>query len=191
MRVQRTSNCAASSVAGAWVAKRSVVGASAGLRINRLLGSRQLLRKRRALEIETAPEHEHGVQHLVRRSDETFLVDMTVGEQPCELVRRVLRVVRFDARVPREEADVEGFQPRALAVASPALDELVPETGGRPVLDCPRGGRCYLVILVRVEPLQLVAKVQGGAGAEAPLAEIRKIEPELARHARKQLEVRG
>src|SRR5688572_32003870 len=112
MRVQRTSNCAASSVGGAWVAKRSVVGASAGLRINRLLGSRQLLPallylghpcprlrcctsgfhvrvggERRALQIEAAPEDEHGVQHLVRGPDETFLVDMTVGEQPCELVR--------------------------------------------------------------------------------------------------------
>ena len=32
--------------------------------------------------------------------------------------------------------------------------------------------------------------MQRGAGAEAPLAEVREIEPELPRHAREQLEVR-
>ena len=58
---------------GVSLANRSVVDASAGLRMNSLLGG-----QRGTLNVEAAPEHEHGVQHEVRVFDEAFLVDVVV-----------------------------------------------------------------------------------------------------------------
>ena len=123
--------------------------------------------------------------------DEAVFVDVVVRQDLRELVLRVLRMIGFDARVPSEEAQLERFHLHAPAVALPAFDELVPEARGRPILDGPRGGRRDLVVLVRVEPLQLVAEVQRRARAEAALAELGKVEAELPSHAREQLEVRG
>jgi hypothetical protein len=100
-------------------------------------------------------------------------------------------VIRLDPRVPREETDVERFHARALAEASPPFDELVPEAGGGPVLDRTRRGRRNLVVLVCIEPLELVAEVQRRARTEAPFAKVHEIEPELPRHAHEQLKVSG
>ena len=97
--------------------------------------------ERRTLEIEAAPEHEHGIQHEVRVSDEALFVDVVVRQELGELVLRVLGVIRLDARVPGEETDVEGLLMHSLDVAVPPLYELVPEAGRRPVLDGPRRGR--------------------------------------------------
>src|SRR6188508_1432589 len=111
------------------LAKRST---SAGFRIDGTFGG-----QRRTLEVEAAPEHEHGVQHQVRVFDEAVFVDVAVLQDLCELVLRVLRVVGFDAGVPGEEAHVERLPLPALAIAFPARDELIPKTCSGPVLDGP------------------------------------------------------
>src|SRR6185503_9649781 len=96
-----------------------------------------------------------------------------------------------EPRVPCEEADVQVLRPAPVAIALPALDELVPKAGGRPVLDGPGGGGRDGVVLVRVPAHELVAEEQRGGRAEPTLAELRELETEVARHAQQQLEVRG
>src|SRR5690606_36003623 len=143
-----------------------------------------------AQPVEAAPEDEHPVQHLPRMLDEDLLVDGTLLQEVLELVVRVTGVIALELRVPREEADVEPLEAAALGVPAPAFDEIVPEARGSPVLDGPRCGRRDRVVLVAVQPDQLVAEVERRGRAEAALAEVGETEPELTRHTREQLEVR-
>src|SRR5690606_223421 len=75
-------------------------------------------------------------------------------------------------------------------VAPPAFDELVPEARRRPVLDRARRGGRGRIVLVAVEPDQLVAEAQRRRRREAALAELVEPEAELSRHAGEKLEVR-
>src|SRR5688572_12090814 len=97
-------------------------------------------RQSRTLNVEAAPENEHGVQHQIRVADEAFLVDVVFRENLGQLVRCNFSMIGFNTCVPSEEADVEGPSALSLAVPFPSLDELVPESGGCPVLDGPGRG---------------------------------------------------
>src|SRR5690606_6648152 len=143
-----------------------------------------------ALTVQSAPEHEHAVEHPPRELDEDVLVHGALLEQVLDLVVGMPGVIALELRVPREEADVERHEAAAFRVALPALDELVPEPRGRPVLDRPGRRRGHGVVLVAVQLDQLVAELERRGRAEAALAEVAEAEAEVPRHAREQLEVR-
>src|SRR5690606_20479923 len=143
-----------------------------------------------ALPIESAPEAEHAVEHLPRMRDEDVVVDIAAAQDVLDLVVRMLRVITFELRMPGEKADVERFESPSPPKVAPAVDELVPEAGRRPVLDGPRRRGRDRVVLVPVKADQLVAEVQRRRCAEAALAEVAKAEPELSGHAHEQLEMR-
>src|SRR5690606_36153595 len=143
-----------------------------------------------ALPVQAAPEHEHAVEHAPRVLDEDVLVDGALLEEVLDLVVGMPGVIALELRMPREEAHVERHEAAAFRVAPPALDELVPEARGRPVLDRPGRRRGDRVILVAVQPDQLVAELERLGRAEAALAEIAEPEAELPRHPGEQLEVR-
>src|SRR5690606_5751755 len=90
-----------------------------------------------ALPVQAAPEHEHAVEHAPRVLDEDVLVDGALLEEVLDLVVGMPGVIALELRMPREEAHVERHEAAAFRVAPPALDELVPEARGRPVLDRP------------------------------------------------------
>src|SRR5262252_8194915 len=105
---------------------------------------------RATLLVEPAPKDGDAVEHLARASDERVLVDCLLRAKTFELLPRVVRMIRLEPRVPREETHVERAHVVTLTVASPTAHELVPEPGRRPVLDCPRGRRGDRVALVRI-----------------------------------------
>src|SRR4051812_788862 len=97
-------------------------------------------------------------------------------------------VLVLDLVVPRPEPQ---RQLRALPLLErpQAGDELLPEAGGRPVLD--RVGRTFgdRRVLVAVDAQELVAEEEGGRRAVAALAEILEAQAERGREADQPFEV--
>ena len=87
--------------------------------------------------VEPTPKYEHGIEHLVRVMHESVLIDVVRSENARQLLGRVPCVVGFEPRVPGKKARVQRLSRAALPIVPPALDELVPETGGGPILDSP------------------------------------------------------
>ena len=99
------------------------------------------------------------------------------------------RVLGLDAVVPGKERDLEPRQPCRLDVQQTVF-QLLPETGGGPVLDGEAGPLGHPVVFAAVEPLQLVAKVQRVRAPVPALAQIVKPQAEGLAHGQQPFEVR-
>ena len=120
----------------------------------------RLARQGQAVLVQPFPEDRDAIQHLVAETDEGVLVERALEIQPLQLFLGVLRVLGLQARVPGEEGEREVLSV-ARIVALEVGDELVPETGGGPVLDGVARGLGDEILRAAVEPDQLVAEEKG------------------------------
>jgi hypothetical protein len=104
------------------------------------------------LLVQTLPEGRHAIGHFVAVVDEGVLADFSFEVQLFEFLLGVPGVLGFQAAVPGEERKGQ-IRSGAGVVLGKALDELVPEAGGGPVLHGVAGGLGSLIIRAAIETL--------------------------------------
>jgi hypothetical protein len=131
--------------------------------------------------LQPVPERGHAIQHFTPVANEIVLVDLVLKIVLLQLFLSVAGVLRFQPVVPCEKA--EGDSGAVLrVVARQAIDQLLPEPRGSPVLHGKASRLRNRVIFVAVEPHKLVAEEQRRGGAETPLADFSKLELERLRN---------
>src|SRR5262249_21781993 len=139
---------------------------------------------------QAVPEHCDGIEDLVCPLEEPGFVEPRIEENPFELLHGVAGVLSLDAVVPGVRGNFPRGQPRCVDVKQPMF-QLLPETGGGPVLDREARSLGDSIFFAAVKPLKLVAEPQGGATSVPALAQIVETQAECLADGQQPFEVRG